>query len=248
MKLKYVLVAFASMAILSACATQMSDEELRSLIQSEVLMAIEELRPQLVGSEGPQGPAGVAGIQGDPGPQGDGGLEGVPGVQGLKGEKGEPGVQGLKGDSGEPGSGITLDSTMTLPALTVEGLTVINGDGIPIIHLGSSSRFVGPELTMTLPGAANSAVNLTAGDVGASLRFGGPDNMARMGLFGDFSMIDLGNAEGSGINLRFNSSGASQMTIRDPEGIRVLLAGPDEFGEARIALLDNLSNLAWRAP
>ena len=246
--LKSVLAALVSMVILSACATQMSDEELRSLIQSQVLITIEELRPQLVGSEEPQGPAGVAGIQGDPGPQGDGGLEGVPGVQGLKGEKGEPGEQGLKGDSGEPGSGITLDSTMTLPALTVEGLTVINGDGIPIIHLGSSSRFVGPELTMTLPGAANSAVNLTAGDVGASLRFGGPDNMARMGLFGDFSMIDLGNAEGSGINLRFNSSGASQMTIRDPEGIRVLLAGPDEFGEARIALLDNLSNLAWRAP
>ena len=211
-------------------------------------MAIEEMRPQLVGSEGPQGPAGLAGIQGDPGIQGDIGPNGAPGDQGLRGERGDPGGQGPKGDSGEQGSGFILDSTITLPALTVEGLTVINGDGIPIIHLGSSSRFVGPELTMTLPGAADSAVNLTAGDVGAGLRFGGPDNMARMGLFGDFSMIDLGNAEGSGINLRFNSSGASQMTIRDPEGIRVLLAGPDEFGEARIVLLDNLSNLAWRAP
>ena len=68
---KYIVAALISIVILSACATQMSDEELRSLIQSEVLLAIEELKPQLVGSEGPQGPAGERGIQGEPGLRGE---------------------------------------------------------------------------------------------------------------------------------------------------------------------------------
>lgn len=255
MKMKYVLAALVSMMILSACATQMSDEELRLVIQSEVLLAIEELSPQLVGPEGPHGPAGERGIQGESGLQGGPGLQGESGPRGepgVQGEKGTPGEHGPKGDKGEPGSGIELDGTSTLPALTVEGLTVTDQNGNPIIHLGSSSRFVGPELTMTVPGALEPAVNLTAGSIGSSIRFGEPSgadgSVALIGFLRGNSLINLGSADGRGIDLSFNSSGASMITIRELEGIRVLIAGPDEFGDERIVLLDDKGNLTWIAP
>lgn len=249
LKMKYVLSALVSMVILSACATQMSDEELRSVIRSEVLLAIEEQRAQLVGPEGLQGLVGERGIQGEPGLQGEGGLRGESGVQG---EKGNPGETGLKGDKGEPGSDIVFDSASTLPALTVEGLTVTDQNGNPIIHLGPSSRFIGPELTMTVPGAPGPTVNLVAKGVGSSIRFGdsssGDGSAALIGFLEGNSVIKLENTVGSGIVLNFDSSGVSRMTIRGPEGIRVLIAGPDEFGDERIFLIDGKGNLDWSAP
>jgi len=68
----------------------------------------------MMGSEGPEGPAG---IQGEPGPQGETGPQGEPGPQGEQGpvglpgpmgdsplgEQGEPGPQGEQGPPGEPG-------------------------------------------------------------------------------------------------------------------------------------------------
>ena len=70
---------------------------------------IDQLRSDIAGPEGPQGPAGEAGPQGEKGEKGDAGEQGPQGEVGPQGEmgpagpQGEQGVQGPQGEKGEKG-------------------------------------------------------------------------------------------------------------------------------------------------
>lgn len=272
MKMARVFVLLISIILLSACGAQISDEELRSIIRSEVLLAMEELRPELVGPQGPKGPAGDRGLQGEPGPRGAIGSQGgngPKGESGIQGENGERGERGLKGDRGEAASGIAFDGTSTLPALTVEGLTVTDGDGNPIIYLGPSFLFGDPQLTMTAPGASAASVHLSAGPTGTALilgellsgdstiTFNQAPNSSSVSISGEVGISLIAQSDGQsqislgsegGIDMTSFPSGQNQITMSDRNSIRVLLLGPDRFGDEGINLRDNRGDLSWGAP
>ena len=182
----------------------------------------------------------------------------------------------------------------------MEGLTIIDQDGNPIIHLGPNAIVGEPELTMTAPGASRPTVHLQAGSFNATLdlgkRFTGeshislsqsPDfsniNVSGDGLGGEGGSINMNSLhniqiqsgeyevflgrvldaviltlEGDRTNIMLGDeniiglstfpSGQNQITMSDRNGVRVLLLGPDSFGDEAINLRDNRGDTIWSAP
>ena len=80
----------AMCVIVGACATGLTEEEVRRIAREENL-------------QGTKGDVGPQGLPGERGPKGDQGEPGQPGPQGSQGEKGDKGLIGPSGPQGETG-------------------------------------------------------------------------------------------------------------------------------------------------
>ena len=92
MKATILLLSTAVSLLFAGCASALTDDEIQSLVETEVAKAVAELK------QGPHGPQGEVGIAGPVGPQGNTGPEGA------QGEVGPPGPNGPTGDSGPVGA------------------------------------------------------------------------------------------------------------------------------------------------
>ena len=72
-KFASVLIPVASIVVLAACATGPSDAKVSAMVRAEVSQVLAQMRPELIGPQGPQG---------EPGPPGERGLQGPVGLPG----------------------------------------------------------------------------------------------------------------------------------------------------------------------
>ena len=107
---KLTIVAFLLMLTLTA-ACGPSDEELTTMVTTEVERQVALIPPAPQGDQGEQGPQGLQGVEGPQGlvgPEGPQGLVGPQGPQGVEGSQGRVGPAGadwVAGAEGRPGAG-----------------------------------------------------------------------------------------------------------------------------------------------
>ncbi len=97
---KQALIVVGFLLVIVGCSNSISDSEIQAMVQSEVATAVTQIKPELVGPQGPPGepgPQGEPGIQGSPGIQGESGSQEPQGEQGMQGPLGLVGLQGIKG-------------------------------------------------------------------------------------------------------------------------------------------------------